>query len=141
MVRIANGRMTLLTNATVQLGVLLFEESAEGHSLRRLHDLALSNTRLSLFALTWTVMHVIDEKSPLAGYDAEQFEEGDARLFLSIEARDNAIGALVHDMRIYTSVDVLFGMHYAEAVTLDDQRRPVADLTRLSVVEPDHAAS
>jgi len=29
MVRIANGRMTLLTNATVQLGVLLFEESAE----------------------------------------------------------------------------------------------------------------
>ena len=82
MVRIANGRMTLL------------EESAEGHSLRRLHDLALANTRLSLFALTWTVMHVIDEKSPLAGYDAEQLEEGDARLFLSIEARDHAIGAL-----------------------------------------------
>jgi inward rectifier potassium channel len=38
-------------------------------------------------------MHAIDEKSPLAGYDAEQFEEGDARLFLSIEARDHAIGA------------------------------------------------
>jgi inward rectifier potassium channel len=137
MVRIANGRMTLLTNATVQLGVLLFEESAEGQTLRRVHDLALSNTSLSLFALTWTVMHVIDEKSPLAGYDAERLEEGDARLFLSIEARDHAIGALVHDMRIYTAVDVLFGMHYAEAVTVDDQRRPVADLSRLSLVEPD----
>jgi inward rectifier potassium channel len=140
MVRIANGRMTLLTNATVQLGVLLFEESAEGHSLRRLRDLALSNTRLPLFALTWTVMHVIDEKSPLAGYDAERLEEGDARLFLSIEARDHAIGALVHDMRIYTAVEVLFGMHYAEAVTVDDQRRPVADLTRLGLVEPDPSA-
>jgi len=140
MVRIANGRMTLLTNATVQLGVLLFEESAEGQTLRRVHDLALSNTSLSLFALTWTVMHVIDEKSPLAGYDAERLEEGDARLFLTIEARDHAIGALVHDMRIYTAVDVLFGMHYAEAVTVDDQRRPVADLTRLSLVEPDTAA-
>jgi inward rectifier potassium channel len=141
MVRIANGRMTLLTNATVRLGALLFEENAEGHSLRRLHDLALSNPSLSLFPLTWTVMHVIDEKSPLAGYDAERFEEDDARLFLSIEARDNAIGALIHDMRIYTAAEVLFGMHYAEAVTLDDQRRPVADLTRLSLVEPDTAAS
>ncbi len=140
MVRIANGRMTLLTNATVRMGVVLFEESAEGHSLRRLRDLALSNTRLPLFALTWTVMHVIDEKSPLAGYDAERLEEGDARLFLSIEARDHAIGALVHDMRIYTTVEVLFGMHYAEAVTVDDQRRPVADLTRLSLVEPDPSA-
>jgi inward rectifier potassium channel len=85
-------------------------------------------------------MHAIDEKSPLAGYDAERLEEGDARLFLSIEARDHAIGALVHDMRIYTAVEVLFGMHYAEAVALDDQRRPVADLTRLSLVEPDPSA-
>ena len=64
-------------------------------------------------------------------------EEGDARLFLSIEARDHAIGALVHD-RVYTAVEVLFGMHYAEAVTLDDQRRPVADLTRLSLSSRTH---
>ena len=96
MVRIANGRMTLLTNATVRMGVLLFEESAEGNSLRRLH----CRTRVSLFALTWTMIHVIDEKSPLAGYDAERLEERDARLFLSIEARDHAIGALVG---IYTA--------------------------------------
>jgi inward rectifier potassium channel len=141
MVRVANGRMTLLTNATVRLGALLFEESAEGHSLRRLHDLALSNPSLSLFALTWTVMHAIDEKSPLAGYDAGRLAECDARLFLTIEARDHAIGAFVHDMRVYTPVDVLFGMRYAEAVTLDDQRRPVADLSRLSLVEPDTGAA
>jgi inward rectifier potassium channel len=141
MVRIANGRMTLLTSATVRLGVLLFDESAEGHSFRRLHDLALSNASLPLFALTWTVMHVIDEKSPLAGYDAERLEEGDARLFLTIEARDHAIGAVVHDMRIYTAAEVLFGVHYAEAVTVDDQRRPVADLTRLSLVEPDRTGA
>jgi inward rectifier potassium channel len=86
-------------------------------------------------------MHEIGEKSPLSGYDTERWEEGDARLFLSIEARDNAIGALVHDMRIYTAAEVLFGMHYAEAVTLDDQKRPVADLSRLSLVEPDTAAA
>jgi inward rectifier potassium channel len=141
MVRIANGRLTLLTNATAQLGVVLLEESAEGHSLRRLHALSLSNASLSLFPLTWTVMHEIDEKSPLSGYDAERLEECDALLILTIEARDHALGAVVHDMRAYTAADVLFGMHYAEAVTIDDQRRAVADLTRLSLVEPDPAAS
>ena len=57
-----------------------------------------------------------------------------------IEARDHAIGAFVYDMRIYTAVEVLFGMPYAEAVTVDDQRRPVADSTRLSLVEPDPSA-
>jgi inward rectifier potassium channel len=127
MVRIANGRMTLLTNATVRLGVVLLEESAEGH--RHLHDLILSNASLSLFPLTWTVMHEIDDNSPLADYDAERFKEH--------EARDHALGAAIHDMRIYTAGEVLFGMHYAEAVTVDDQLRPVADLTRLSLVVPD----
>ncbi|HEY8032816.1 MAG TPA: ion channel [Methylocella sp.] len=141
MVRIANGRMTLLTNATVRLGVVLIEQSAEGQTLRRLHDLVLSNASLSLFPLTWTLMHEIDAISPLAGYDAERFEEVDARLFLSIEARDNAIGALVHDMRVYTAAEVLFGMHYGDAVTVDEQKRPVADLTRLGLVEPDDRAT
>jgi len=137
MVRIANGRMTLLTNAMVRLGVVLLEESAEGHPLRRLHDLALSNASLSLFPLTWTVMHESDENSPLADYDAERFTERDARLILTIEARDHALGAAIHDMHVYTAGEVLYGMHYAEAVTVDDQLRPVADLTRLSLVEPD----
>jgi inward rectifier potassium channel len=141
MVRIANGRLTLLTHATVRLGVLLHEISAEGYSFRYVHDLALANPSIPLFALTWTLMHRIDENSPLAGYDAERLMESDARLFLTIEARDHALGAAVHDMRIYMSEEVLFGMHYAEAVTFDDLKRPVADLTRLSLVEPDGAGA
>ena len=140
MVQIANARTTLLTNAVVRLGAVLLEESAEGHRLRQLHDLALSNATLSLFPMTWTVMHEIDENSALAGCDAERFKERDARLVLTIEARDHVIGAAIHDMRIYTADEVLFGMHYSEAVTLDDQLRPVADLTRLSLVEPDEPA-
>jgi len=73
MVRIANGRITLLTNAMARLGVVLLEEDAEGHPLRVVHDLALSNATLSLFPMTWTVMHEIDENSPLTDYNAERF--------------------------------------------------------------------
>jgi inward rectifier potassium channel len=119
--------------------VILFEESAEGRPFRRLHDLALSNATLSLFPLTWTLMHEINENSPLVDYDATRFKEDDARLFLTIEARDHAIGTPIHDMRVYTVDEVVFGMHYAEAVTVDDQRRPVADLSRLSLIEPDES--
>jgi hypothetical protein len=54
-------------------------------------------------------------------------------LVLTIEARDHVLGAAIHDMHIYTADEVLFGTHYAEAVTLDDQ-------LRLSLVEPDPPA-
>jgi len=140
MVRIANGRITLLTNAMARLGVVLLEEDAEGHPLRVVHDLALSNATLSLFPMTWTVMHEIDENSPLTDYNAERFTESDARLILTIEAHDQALGAAIHDLRIYNAGEVLYGMHYAGVVTVDDRLRPVADLTRLSLVEPDPTA-
>ncbi|MGA8172006.1 MAG: ion channel [Methylocystis sp.] len=137
MVQIANGRLTLLTNAVARLGLILVEERVGGQRLRQLHDLALSNATLSLFPLTWILTHEIDEDSPLAGFDAERFRERDARLVITIEARDHVLHAAIDDMRIYTGDDVAFGMHYVDAVTLDDQLRPVADLTRLSLVEPD----
>jgi hypothetical protein len=52
-------------------------------------------------------MHEIDEVSPLAGYDAERFKERDVRLVLTIEARDHALGAAIHDMHVYTAGEVL----------------------------------
>jgi hypothetical protein len=55
-----------------------------------------------LFALTWTVMHAIDEKSPLAGYDAERLEEGDARLFLSRTHQRTLIDILAHSVHCGT---------------------------------------
>lgn len=139
MVRIANGRLTLLTRASAKLGLLIYERSEEGHGFRRMHELALSNNSMSFFPLTWTLMHKIDETSPLSGYDAERLSQSDAQLFVSVEARDHALGAYVQDMRIYTAADILFGMHYADAVTFDERRRAIADLARLSILEPDAA--
>jgi inward rectifier potassium channel len=137
MVRIANGRLTMLTHASARLGLLLFEQSAEGQGFRRVHELALSNPSIPLFPLTWTIMHEVDANSPLYGYDAERLAQADAQLFLTIEARDHAISAFVHDVRIYSSVDIQFGMHYAEAISFDEQRRAIADLRRLSLLEVD----
>lgn len=139
MLRIANGRLTLLTGATAQLGVLLHETSTEGQGFRHVHYLALSSPAIPLFPLTWTLMHVIDANSPLNRFDPERLEQNDAQLFLTVEARDVSLGAVVHDARVYSHADVLFGMRYADAVSVDEKGRFVADLSRLSIVEPDLA--
>jgi inward rectifier potassium channel len=59
------------------------------------------------------------------------------RLFLSIEARDPALAAVVHDLRTYSFEDIVFGMRYVDAVSVDDHGRPLADMTKISQLEPD----
>jgi len=141
MLRIGNGRMTLMTHASARLGVLLAERSEEGQFFRRVHDLALERPDIPVFALTWTLMHVIDEASPFHGHDAESLREADPRLFLTVEARDHALGTQVQDIKDYSAADILFGQRFADAVTVDEAGHTMVDLGRISLLEPDEAAN
>jgi len=139
MLRVANGRLTLMTNASVRLFVLLRERTTEGSSFRRIHNLTLLQPQLPLFVMPWTMMHEIDETSPLHGHTAESLAQSDARLFLTLEARDQALAATVHDIKDYSVAHIRFRMHFGDAVTLDEDGRATADLGRVSELEPDGA--
>jgi inward rectifier potassium channel len=135
MVRLANGRAGMLTDATARLSALIAERTLEGHAYRRIHDLKLQRDRLPLFALTWTLIHDLDEASPLRGHTAETLASSRIRLFVGVAAHDRALAADVSDMRDYGPDDIAFGMRYADAVTIDAQGRTLADLGRLSLLE------
>ncbi len=140
-IRIANGRLTLLADAQAQVSALLMEVTAEGQRFRRPHDLKLRRSSFPLFALTWTLAHVIDETSPLFGWDQQRLQAEDVRLFVTLRARDVALAAEVHDIHSYGQGEILFGMRYQDAVSWDAQGRTVADLNKLSLVVPDDAAA
>ena len=55
-------------------------------------------------------------------------------------ARDQAIDTTVYDMKLYTVPEIRFGMRYAESVTMDEHGHATADLSQLSVLEPDEVA-
>ena len=135
MVRIANGRLTMLTHAQANLAVLVLEVSDEGHAFRRVQDLPLVRSMLPIFPLTWTLMHVINEASPLYGLTPADLEANQMRVFVAVEARDSALGAIVQDLGSFEHNEILFGARYADAVSIDEQGRTTADLTRLSFVE------
>ena len=137
MIRIANGRTHVLADASVRLTALIREVTAEGHRFRRIHLLELARPELPLFAITWTIMHRIDEASPLHGCTSEMLIRDHVLLFLSIQARDPALAAQVHDMRTFDPESIAFGMRYSDAVSWDEIGRTVADLRKVSMIEPD----
>ena len=137
MLRLANGWSGLMTDATARLTVLLAERSAEGQYFRRTHELRLERSRSPLFAITWTLMHVIGPDSPLHGMDADAMKERNLRLFLTVEAWDVKLNATVHDLRDYEPAEILFGMRFVDAIRFDASGAPIADMSRLSLVEPE----
>ena len=137
MIRIANGRLTMLANVHTRLGALLQETTTEGQSYRRVSDLKLLRDFNPVFPLTAVLMHVIDDESPLAGFGPQQIIEHDVRLFLTIEAWDVALASSIQDIESYDCEHIIFGMRYVDAISRDEMGRTIADISRLSQLEPE----
>ena len=79
----------------------------------------------------------LDERSPFHGCDATRAIEGNAQVFVTVEARDPMLSTTVHDFRNYSAREIRFGMRYSDALTTAEDGTPVLDLTRIGALEPD----
>jgi inward rectifier potassium channel len=111
--------------------------TAKGKLFRCAQELRLERAHLPVVPLTWTLMHVMDERSPLHGYDAAQVVAALAQVFVTLEARDPMLATSVHEIRNYPPEDIRFGMRDVDAITTEEDGMTVADLTKIGEMEPD----
>jgi len=139
MFRIGNARASVMTKVRAEANALIRETTAEGGQYRRLQELPLVRSSVPVFPMVLNLMHEIDEHSPFAGLDAQALAETEMTILLSLEARDPQLAAMVYDMKAYFARDLRPGMRFVDAVTQRDGRT-LADLRRISLVEPEDAA-
>ena len=104
------GRSKALTDAVARLTVLMIETGPDGRICRRGLDLKLMRADLPFFPRTRTVMHELDEASPLHGLTPALAQALGLRLMFSVGARDPSLGAQVHAAQNYSDSDIAFGM-------------------------------
>jgi inward rectifier potassium channel len=140
MVRVGNGRAALLTDATAKLIALLSVRTEAGKLFRQAHVLRLERAGIPALPQSWTILHVLDERSPLFGFDAARANAADLWVFVTVEARDAALSATVQQIRNYRPADLRFGMRYADAVSATADGMMALDLAKIGALEPDVGA-
>ena len=141
MLRIGNGRNSLVHDACFTLHVLTRTVSTEGTRHGAIVELPLVRSRVPIFAILYTLMHVIDETSPLHGLAGDGSELLDMRFFFTLVARDPAIGQEVSDVHIFGGADIRYGARYADAVQAIGSRKVIADYALISEIVPDTASA
>ncbi len=114
MFRMANARMNQIIEANVSVMLSIDTISPEGVSLRKLIDLPVIRSRTPAFALSWTVIHIIDEKSPLYGTTLEQLAEKTAEVFVLVSGHDESFNQLVFSRYSYTADDIVLDRHFKD---------------------------
>jgi inward rectifier potassium channel len=82
--------------------------------------------------LTWTVVHPIDEASPLHGETVESLREAQAEFLVLLKAFDEIFSTIVQTRVSYTMDEVVWNARFANAFMVDAAEK-FADSTRKGV--------
>lgn len=140
MLRAANARKSMIQQASARLYLLISQTSAEGQTMRRLLDLALVREVHPMFFLSWTLMHRIDERSPLWGHTAETLAQGRAELILTISGSDEITSQDLRARHMYSHQDIRWDHVFEDMLETDGEGREHVNYARLHDTRH-HAAS
>ncbi len=114
--RVGNDRASAIFDAQVRLVLTRTERTSEGITFYRMYDLALIRDRAPALYRSFSVMHRIDEKSPLYGMSPNSCRMDETELLVSLVGTDDTSLQPVHGRRRYTDADIEWGARLADVL-------------------------
>lgn len=128
--RMANARGNQMVEARVRVSILRDEPSSDGTRMRRIRDLKLVRNETAAFNLTWTVMHIVDEESPLFGETPDSVFASQMLLTATVLGLDDTTGQTVHARQVYQPADLAWDQRYVDVIEVLPEGRRRIDYTR-----------
>jgi inward rectifier potassium channel len=134
--RIANARSNQLIEVQAKVMLSKFRDGAPSGN-REFYPLRLERDRVAFFPLSWTVVHPIDESSPLHGLTPEQLAESDAEFLILLTGIDETFAQSVHARSSYKVDEVVWGARFANLFNPPREDGTLSiDIGHLDRIEP-----
>jgi inward rectifier potassium channel len=100
-----------LSDVTVQVNLaLLITEN--GQAKYRYYNLPLERAKIESMPMNWTVVHPIDDESPLAGFSKEDLEATDMEMYVMVRGFNDVYGNTVLQRTSYTYHEIKFNRKF-----------------------------
>ena len=127
--------MPSVVEAEVSVSLLRDITTLEGATMRRFDEIKVVRGRTPLFFLTWTVMHRIDEASPLRGETRESLLAKHAEVVVVMKGIDETFVSTIHARTSYTPDEIVWGRRLADIFVSDPAGRRFIDFRRFHEIE------
>ncbi len=121
-----------LTNVEVKvnLSLLTHENSIASY---KFYELSLERSRVDNLPMNFTVVHPIDENSPLLNYTLEDMKAADVEVYVLVRAFDDVYSATVQQRTSYTYEEIKFNAKFLQMYhESEDQNTTIIELDKLN---------
>jgi inward rectifier potassium channel len=130
MFRAANQRGEAIMDASVVVTLARMHTTLEGVTMRRFQELKLMRSSNSLFALSWTVMHPIDQDSPLYGLTAQDMVDRDMELVVTLNGLDEILADRIYARHAYWADEIVWNRRFVDVISTTPSGHRMVDLTK-----------
>ena len=134
MFRLANIRKNVLIDLQVEV-IFSYNELVDGKPIRRFFPLPLERKFVSLLTLNWTIVHPLDENSPLIDMTPEELESSQASFSVLLKAFDDTFSQTVHSRTAYQYNDMVWNAKFIPTFERDEDGRIVLDMSKVSTYD------
>jgi len=134
--RAANLRLNVVQDASARLYMTRNEVTQEGFRIRRVIDLPLVRSTQPMFNLGWTIMHTLNESSPLFLETPDSLRDSDAGFVLNMSGTDETTGQTLTTRAEYSERDVRWNATFRDILVEDAEGQLHIDYSKFHQVDP-----
>jgi inward rectifier potassium channel len=131
MFRLANLRRNILVDLEIEI-IFSYNEMVNGKPQRRFFPLELERKAVSILTINWTVVHPIDDSSPLSEMTHKELIDSEAAFAILLRAFDDTFSQTVHSRTAYQAKEIVWGGKFKPIFDRDETGRIVLDLSRIN---------
>ena len=136
MFRATNARSNQIIELECKVVLARFEATPTGAS-RKYYVLNLERNKVAFFPLSWTVVHPIDQSSPLYGQTEADLKASHAEFLILLTGIDETFSQSVHSRSSYTTNEIVWGAKFGDILHHPTGDEPITiDVGRLHNIEP-----
>ncbi len=133
MFRLMNCRKTIMIEPTIKVTLAITDKET---AVKQFYSLNLERSSIMYLPTVWTIVHEIDENSPLYPLSNQEILELNAELYLLLQYHEESFAQNVYQMHSYDFKELLVDVKYSSSYQFDENGFTVLDHDRLSEVEP-----
>jgi inward rectifier potassium channel len=124
----------------IEATLSLSQESKGKKYVNNFYNLKLERNSITYLPTTWTIVHPIDESSPLKEFSKEQLQKLNGEILILASYYDESFAQEVHQVHSYILKNLKQDQSFIPAFYYDDEGYTILDHNNLDKTLPDSSA-
>jgi inward rectifier potassium channel len=107
----------------------------DGKEIRKFYPLELERNKITMLSMSWTIVHPIDEKSPMKDLTYADLEKSDAEFLVFFKAFDDTFADTVRSRTSFRYDQVVYGAKFSTIIGTGNDGSPQLDFAGISNFE------